>query len=394
MLAVLASLLMAAAPAPTAPATLPDIDVPRYLRGGEISQWSRARVDFDNGQAEYERGVNIINVPRQTLKGSGFETPEQAKARGEAMKASGQAKRDRARETLDRLRYVAAVRYADSIKSAVETIEFPGYAWTEGLLVASVRAQKVARDAGMTSQHVLGAWTFGSDGKATASGELVDDLRAAWSKAQGERTFLQPVPAAGYHATPPAAPDAAPAFAADWIAPTGPSQVALVWAEVYSVSSTASLVFIRVADAHSLRLVASECFVTAGKSTVSGLRASVTLKDERSFLPRAAALATLRFGYPREACHPLGTALLRHLCVRGDRVAVPAGELLSDLLPDSGRLDDRANASWQIKAVPGVPGDFRVASQPVGSKSLTEVGLLSFRLEAVQPADPAKPAAK
>ena len=393
MLALLASVLLAVTPA-KAPPSLPDTEVPRYLRGGELAQWSRARVDFDNGQAEYDKGISIISMPRAPLKGAGFETPEQAKARGEAMKAAGQAKRDRARETLDRLRYVAAARFADMTKSVSETVEISGYAWSEGLLVTSLRAQKVARDAGMTSQHVLGAWGFGADGKAAANADLGDDLRAAWTKAQGDRALLQPVPAAGYRISAPTGAAAPPAFAADWAAPTAPNQVALVWAEVYPVGPAASLVFVRVADAHSLRIVASECFVTAGRNSAAIARASVTLRDEHSFLPRAGASGAWRIGYPREACHPLGSALLRHLALRGDGLAAFAGETLSELLPAAAPLTDRPNALWQVRAVPGAAGDFRIACQQVGAKTATDVGVLSFKLDAEKPAEPAKPAGK
>lgn len=398
MFVVLASLLLAATPSSPPAASVPDGDIPRYLRGAELSGWFSARKLYEEGQGLDQRGKSIVDTPRTPAKGSGFETPEQAKARGEAMRREGQSKMKSAEESLDRFRRLAAVRFSEMTKTVSETIEVAGYGWSEGLLVTSLRAQKVARDAGMTSQHVLGAWSVGADGKSARSEDLGDDLRAAWSKAQGERTFLQAVPATGYRIARPAETGAPASFSADWSAPTAANQVALVWAEVHSASPTASVVFIRVADAHSLRMVASECFLTSGRSTPAGLRASVVMRDERSFLPRVAASGVWRLGYPREACSPLGAALLRHLCLRGQGIAVYAGEPLSDLLGGDARLDDQPNALWKIRAVAGAAGEFQVSSQQVGASAPTEVGLLSLRIEgdkpAAKPGEPSAPASK
>lgn len=400
MFVVLASLLLAASPgSPSSPPALPDNEVPRYLRGAEVAEWSRARILFDQGQGRLAQGTSIVNTPRTQAKGSGFETPEQGRARGEAMIKEGEAQIQRSTETLTRLRRTAAVRFADMTKTVSETIEITGYSWSEGLLVTSLRAQKVARDAGMLNHHVLGAWSFVADGKAARNAELGDDLRAAWAKAQGERTFLQAVPADGYRIAPSAEASAPASFSANWSAPTAANQVALVWAEVYPVNANASIVFVRVADAHTLRLIASECFLTAGRVTPPALRASVIMRDERSFLPRVAASGAWRLGYPREACAPLGAALLRHLSLRGQRITVHAGELLSDLLGGDARLDDRPNALWKIRAVPGATGDFQVSSQQVGATTTPmDVGVLSIRLEgdkpATKPVEAAAPATK
>lgn len=395
MLAILASLLLAASPAPVAQGTVSDADVPRYLRGGELSEWSRARLLLDQGQGRLAQGTSIVNTPRAPAKGAGFETPEQAKARGEAMIKEGEAQVQRANLTLNRLRHTASVRHADMTKAVSETIEIAGYPWSEGVLIASLRAQKTARDAGISEHHVIGAWSFGADGRPAPSAELADDLRVAWTKSQGDRAFLQAAPADGYKISPAAKAGEPPSFAADWKAPASTGQVALVWAEIYPVGATASLVFVRVADANGLRILSSECFLTAGRSAVAGQRASLVLRDERSFLPRVSASAAWRLGYSREACHPLGSALLRHLCLRGDRVAVFAGDLLSDLLGAAPRLDDRANALWKIRALPGANGEFQVSAQRVDADAAVEVGVLTLRVESDKPAaESAKPPAK
>jgi len=153
---------------------------------------------------------------------------------------------------------------------------------------------------------------------------------------------------------------------------------------------------VRVADAHTLRLVASECFVTAGRGAAGAVRGSVTLRDDRSFLPRVGVNGSWRLGFPREGCHPLGAALLRHLSLRGARAAVWVGDWLSGLLGAVPPVDDRPNAHWKIRLLPGTRGDFQVSALPVGAATATEVGLLSLKVEAARepekPADPAKPA--
>lgn len=396
MLAVLASLVLAAAP--TSPTTvLPDSEVPRYLRGAELAEWSRARLDYERAQGELTQGQSIVSnaaQPRAPLKGAGFETADQAKARGEAKIREAQSKLQRISQTLDRLRYTATVRHADQTKMVTETIEISGYAWSEGLLVTTMRAQKVARDAGMARHHVLGGWTFDADGKAAASADLAAALRGAWAKVQGDRDFLQEVPAGGYKVTP-GADGASPGLAADWTPPGAPSQVALAWAEAYALPDGASLVFVRVADAHTLRLVASECFVSPAPSAPGTLRAAITLRDDRSFLPRIGASGAWKFGYPREGVDALAAASLRHFCARGSQLGVLAGDWISALLGGSARLDDQPNVLWKLRAVPGAKGDYQVSAQPVGAAAATEVGVLSLRVDTVRPAEkPAEPVGK
>ena len=84
MFVLVASLLLAASsPAAKAP-VIPDAEVVRYLRGAEVAEWSRACHLFEAGQGRFNQGTSIMNAPRTQSVGKGFETPAEAKARGEA----------------------------------------------------------------------------------------------------------------------------------------------------------------------------------------------------------------------------------------------------------------------------------------------------------------------
>jgi len=393
MFVLVASLLLAASsPAATTP-VIPDTEVVRYLRGAEVAEWSRACHLFEAGRGRLNQGTSIMNAPRTQSVGKGFETPAEAKARGEALVKEGQEQIQRATQTLNRLRSTAATRFAELTKEVSLALEVSGYRWEEGLLMSALRAQKLARDAGMTAHHVIGAWNFGDDGKPAPNATLVEDLRAAWTKAQAERKFLEPAPSDGYRITAAPTAEAPAQFSATWTAPTAANQVALVWAEIYPINSTASLVYIHVADAHSLRLIDTECFLTSPQGDAVGFRASITLQDRYSFVPRISASDAWRLGYPLADCTPIGAAMLRHLSVRGNRVPVWCGEWLSRLLGGTVSLDDKSNALWKVKPVPGVTGDFKVSATQVGTTKTIEVGTLSLRLEQTKSAK-TPPAAK
>ena len=381
MFVLVASLLLAATSPVGTSTGLPDTEVVRYLRGAEVAEWSRACLLFEAGQGRFNQGTSIVNAPRTQSVGKGFETPAEAKARGEALVKEGQEQIQRATQTLTRLRSTAATRFVESTKEVSLALEVSGYRWEEGLLMSALRAQKIARDAGMTTHHVLGAWNFAIDGKPALNATLVEDLRAAWTKAQAERKFLEPAPGDGYRISAAPTASSPTQFSANWTAPTAANQVALVWAEIYPINATASLVYVHVADAHSLRLIDSECFLTSPQGDAVGIRASITLQDQHSFVPRVSASGAWRLGYPSADCVPIGTAMLRHLSVRGNRIPVWCGEWLANLLGSTVSLDDKSNALWKVKPVPGATGDYKVSASQAGTTKTIEVGTLSLRLE-------------
>lgn len=390
LLPILLAAVLSAAPAPApAPAAIGDADVPALLRGGEITEWSRARRMFEDGRNRAAQGRSIAETPRVPIKGSGGESPEAAKQRGLAIQKEGEEAMARANLTLDRLRAVAAARLADQTKTVSAASELGSQSWSEGALVAAVRGVKAARDAGATRHHVLGVWTFDASGRPAPAAELTADLRGAWRKAQAERDYLQPEPEGGYRIV--AGPDAArPVLLAE--SDTGadaPGQVAVAWAEVHVLSDDLSVVLVRVADAHSLRLLASEAFLCSPRGEKVARRASLLLRDDRSFLPRLSASSAWRLGYAPDS-PALGAALLRHVCHRLGQVTVWADDALVAL--GVAVLPSRANALWTIKPAPAAPAGerlFRLESTPAtpGARPVP-VGQLAFRVEPTEaPAD-------
>jgi len=385
---LLALLLSATAAAVAPPQAMSDQEVPRYLRGGELAEWSRARQMFDAGQSRIAQGTSIINAPRVQSVGKGFETPAEAKARGERMVKEGQEQVARADVTLGRLRANASHRLAEMTKTVNDAADLPAQSWDDGLLLAAIRGIKSARDAGCTSHHLVGTWSFDVQGVPQANFALYESLRAAWTKAQAERSLLQPVPAGGYRLSPPTSDGAPPSFAAGWTSPARPGETALAWIEIHALNDETSLVFLRVADAHTLRLLASEAFLSSPNGAKPAVRGTMSLRDDRSFLPRLATQPNWRLGYA-SGSPALGAAILRHLCYRLGHVTVWADDALAGLLPGSPG-SSRANAVWELRPLPApaakpgepVPGflrAFRLAS--AAADQSVDVGELALRLE-------------
>lgn len=386
LLPILLAAVLSAAPAtPPPPPAINDADVPALLRGGEMGEWSRARRLLDDGRARAAQGKSIAETPRVPIKGSGGESPEAAKQRGLAIQKEGEEAMARANLTLDRLRLVAAARLADQTKTVSAASELGSQAWSEGALVAAVRGIKAARDTGAAKHHVLGVWTFDAAGAATRSDDLTGDLREAWRKAQAERDYLQPEPDGGYRLAP--GPDAARPvlLAPDDAGAEGSGRVALAWGEVHVLADDLSLVFIRVADAHSLQLLASEAFLCSPRGEKVARRAALTLRDDRSFLPRLAASASWRLGYAPDA-PALGAALLRHVCQRLGQIPVWADDALVTLRVAA--LPPKANAVWTIKPVTPAPAGeriYKLDSTPVSPDVRpVSVGQLTLRVESTE----------
>jgi hypothetical protein len=327
--------------------------------------------------------------------GSGFETPAEAKARGERMVAEGREQIARANVTLQRLRLTATQRFADLTKTVNDAADLPAQSWQDGLLLSVVRGVKSARDAGCTLHHLVGTWSFDAQGVARENPSLHETFRAAWAKAQAERDFLQATPSGGYRLSPPTTEGAPPTFAAGWATPALPGTTAIAWLEVHALNAGASLVFLRVADAHSLRLLASETFLAAPDGSKPAFRGTLSLRDDRSFLPRLSGQTTWRLGYA-PGTPALGAAILRHLCHRLGHVTVWADDALVGLLPGSAG-PSRANATWEFKPleavtpvkgatpalVPALQRAYRLSSSASGQT--VEVGELALRLDAVAP---------
>ena len=117
--------------------------------------------------------------------------------------------------------------------------------------------------------------------------------------------------------------------------------------------------------------------------------ASLSLKDEKSFIPRLAGSGDWVLSYDG-TCSPLGAALMRHLCVRVGNLGVGASQSLVEVLGGDTPSLDGAKASWNITTDGGsnLVKSFKVSSASPGAEK-TDVGQLVLKLE-----EPAKPAAK
>jgi len=411
MFALLASLFVVAAGEPAAgPPLLPDVEVTRYLRTGELSEWGNAMRMIEQGMTRAQTGQGIVTSAATPRIG---ETPEQVRARGEKMIAEGKALVARAQPSLARLRVVATTRHAEQTKAVALGLDLVQTEWGYSLNLAAIRFQKLARDGAFAQVHLVGAATLLADGKVAASSAVADGLRAAWNKVDPKG--LAPAPASGYAFRVDSA-EPTPAFAKDWKKPTGARQVAVAWVEVHALSADGSvaLLVVNLADAYTLRLIGCEVALTTlgpAELPAKPLTGACTLKDERNFLRRQVGSAEAPAGFDRET-PPLGAALLRYVNLRNVGLAVPVAETLAAVVGGDPALPEKARAVWKVtptplgedpatKAKPSpLSRAFAVASVPVGAKPV-EVGQLLLRIDApavaatpVAPAPAVKPAAK
>ena len=177
MFALLASLFVVAAGEPAAgPPLLPDVEVTRYLRTGELSEWGNAMRLIEQGMTRAQTGQGIVTSAATPRIG---ETPEQVRARGEKMIAEGKALIARAQPSLARLRVVATTRHAEQTKAVALGLDLVQTEWGYSLNLAAIRFQKLARDGAFAQVHLVGAATLLADGKVAASPAVADGLRAA-----------------------------------------------------------------------------------------------------------------------------------------------------------------------------------------------------------------------
>jgi hypothetical protein len=384
MLALFASLVVFAAgettPPPPVP-LIPDPEVPRYLNTPERAEWGRAVRQVELGQARVQQGMSIMSAPRLESKGAFAETAEQVKTRAQKIIDEGRAQLAQAQPSLTRLRNVAGTRYLEVTKTVNLSLDLPQTKWENSLIQAAIRFQKIARDQGFQQQHIVGAITVLEGNPPLRTTALTEQLRAAWTKADAKA--LSPVPANGY--------------AGSWSsgsAPLQPRQYAYIWAEVYplTIDNSASLLFVRMSDAWTHRVVASEVFLTTtgpAPTFAKVYTGSLSLKDEKSFIPRLAGSGDWVLGYDR-ASSSLGSALMRHLCVRVGNIGVSSLDTLADVVGGGVVNPEPPKASWIVTTDGGsnLVKSFKVASAAAGAEK-TEVGQLVLKLE-----EPAKPAGK
>ena len=390
MYVLFASLVFLAA-AETAPApvkSIPDTEVLRYLKSnqGEVTEWSKAMQQLEKGQQRFQQGTSILNAPRITTAGAFQETPEQAKARAQKIIDEGKAQMKTATATLDRLRRVALARYIDATKTVNLTENLTQSKLGYCLNLASVRLQKIARDGGYKTHHIVGSITVLNDGKILRTPAVTESFRASWSKA--DPVGLAAVPDSGY-SYKVGSDSVAPQLSKEWTV-ASPRNTAVVWAEVYGLNSDNSLtlLIVRMADAYTMRLIGSEMYLTTFSSVENSSKvynATVNLRDEKSFLPRLSLSTDWVVSYDRTNS-PLANALLRHLCVNDSKVGVGASQSLFDVLGGDAPSLDGAKAQWKISSLEAndLSKNFKLTCESAGADSI-DVGLLSIKLE-----DPSK----
>jgi hypothetical protein len=386
MYAFLASfaLLAAAETAPAPVKSISDPEVLQYLKSnqGEVAEWGKAVRQFELGQQRYQQGNSILNAPRITTAGAFQETPEQAKARAQKIIDEGKAQMASASLNLDRLRKVATARYIDSTKTVNLNEDLAQLKLGYCLNLASVRLQKIARDGGYKTNHIVGSMTVLSDGKILKTPAVTESLRAAWTKA--DANGLASVPEGGY-AYKVGSDSVVPQLSKEWKV-LSPRSTTVVWVEVYGINNDNSLtlLLVRMADAYTMRLIGSEMYLTTfnpSENLLKTYNVTVNLRDEKSFLPRLSASSDWVVAYDRTNSL-LGNALLRHLCLSDSKVGVGASQSLVDVLGGDAPSLDGARATWKISSLEGnaLNKNFKISCEPSGAEAV-DVGLLSLKLE-------------
>lgn len=396
MFALLASLMLAAAgEVPPPPVFIPDAEVLRYLKPVEVKEWELYMRMTEQGQQRVQVGTSIVNsanIPRGK-SGGVVETPEQVKTRGTGIISEGNAKIQQALPSLNRLRASATARQLDSIKTINTTEELTQTLWSNAINLAAVRMVKLAHEGGYKEVHLVGSMTILEDENIIRTPALTDLIRAAWLKADAAK-LLARAPDAGYSYGAPSGGEGAPSLAKGLKPASSIRQAALVWAEVYPLTSdnSAALLMVRLADAYSMRLIGSEVFLTTTGPADAFPKAYVgamSLKDLRSFIPRLAASGDWVLSYDRSNS-ALSNALLRHFCVRIGNVGVGASSSVTAIIGGDAPGPDGARASWKIAPEKGPAGvrNFLVTATLNGAAT-TEVGQLGLKVE-----EPAKTASK
>ena len=385
MYAFLASLIfVAAGEVAPPPPSIPDAEVVRYLRSNELVEWSSAMRANSAGETRVKMGQSILktsgsSTPDNAPKIGGLsETAEQLKARTQKMIDEGNAQIQQALPSLTRLRAVAAARAAERTKPVSFAVDVAPAVWNVALTQSVVRLQKQARDLGYTQIHFIGSISLLGDGKLNRPEELSADIRSAWSKADDKS--LAPVPAEGY-AYIRGVEKAAPSLSKGLKPAAAPKQVAVVWAEYYAVTSVGSrgLLFLRLADAHSMRLIASEvAYTELGSAAVPAGICQVALRDDRSFLPRLSEGGDWVLGFDR-ASDALGSALLAHLSVTQSKVGVTAAPYVVIVAGGGPSGSEGVRAKWLAvrETAPAGSIAFKVSSIPTVGDSV-DVGQLSL----------------
>ncbi len=385
MYALLASFLMLAAGEPVPPPPVPDAEVVRQLKPAELAEWHNSMRVNALGETRIKAGQSILatstaasNSTNGPKVGGLSETPEQIKARAQKIIDEGTAQVRQVAPSLARLRLLAAQRVAEKTKPIEFSAELTAAAPAAALDAAVGRLHKQAADLGYPSAHLIGSLRVSAAGLERPA-DLTADFRAAWSRRTG--VALAAVPAEGYAYVPGVAP-AAPALSKGLKPATAPKQLAVLWAEQYALTTDGSqaLLFLRLADAHSFQLVASELVLVEQRAGATPAACGFLLRDDRSFVPRLTQGGTpWVFGFERDS-QPIGSALLAHICLSQTKLSVAADAYVA-IVAGGGPAGGVVGARWRATVAEAPAGSFafQVEGVPVGGAAVP-VGLLTVRV--------------
>lgn len=374
------------------PATISDSEIPKYLSTLELAEWGRSKRLFEAGQARLQKGQSMMNAPAISLEGSFKESPEVIKARAQKVIDEGQSQMAQAATSLSRLRSIANARFIEETKTISLSDESAFRKWDIALSLSAVRLQKASRDQGFKENHLVGSITFLYDNKRLRSKSLTDALRTTWNKL--DAGFLANPPLGGYRLIPSVSSRQPPSLSSDWKSPRGPRETSVIWAELYSLSpdNSSALLFVCLADASTMQVVASEFYLTTLGPSVNPSKyksARFNLRDDKSFLPR---LAKTGGAATQLVAQRLGESLLRQILVnKYPAIRVSSTISLVSLFPDvSDGLDvglPKVQCGWRVE--PQEQGDVKWLYQvqqesPYGSNNVETVGSLTLDLEPIE----------
>lgn len=387
MSVLLASFLLLAAGEPAAPLSVPDAEVVHHLKPAELAEWHNSMRINALGESRIKAGQSIMSTSAAAsastngLKTGGLsETPEQIKTRAQKIIDEGTAQVRQVAPSLARLRLAAAQRVAEKTKPVDFAAELAAATPAAALDAAVGRLHKQATSLGYPTAHIIGSLRVSSVGLERPA-DLTADLRDAWSRHPG--VALAAAPAEGYAYVPAVAP-AAPALAKALKPATTARQAAVVWAEQYALTAdgTQALLFVRLADAHSFQLVASEVVFVDQRAAAMPAVCAFSLRDERSFIPRLTqGGAPWVFGFERDS-HPVGSALLAHLSLAQTRLSVAADAYVA-IVAGGGPAGGVIGAKWRATVAEAPAGSlvFQIEGAPAGGAAVP-VGRLTLRVGA------------
>ncbi len=394
MFTFLASLLFLAAGEglPPPPPPVPDAEVVRFLKPAEVVEWNNAQRLTQQGELRAKQGNSIMSTSVTAAAASKgpkigglTEPPEQIKARAQKIIDEGNAQMQQAAPSLARMRLVAATRAAESFKRIAFPVELALKGWSASSAQSAKRLEAQARGHGFRQVHVVGAVSVSSERKISRPPAFAEEIR---SNLQGVgENVLAPVPPAGYRYTLASTKEPA-AFSPEVPTPASAGQIALVWGEFYSIAAddTYGLMFVRMADAFSMKVIASEAaFVTTSAAPVAAA-CNFTLNDARSFLPRLGQSGEWILGYDAQS-DPLGAAMLTHICVTQTNVGIGAASYLIAAMGSGAAGNEAFKAHWSVESTSGPSGiSFQVRSTPAVAApavaAAVEVGRLTLELKA------------